>query len=928
MLSHLKRRVAQLTVLMLAAMTLALVPASPAVAAVKVPLANAQYSACPASASIPSAGFTDTTSTDVDCVAYYGITTGTTATTYSPTESVTRWQMALFLTRAAVPAGVTLGAGTDDGTFTDVSGKSAEIITAIYQIKDLGITIGTTATTFSPDDNVTREEMALFINRFLAKATLGPGGANDSLTTDDGLMVTNVGAADTTTNYTDIGTGTTYEGRNAITNLWHMGITDDPSSTSTVYSTTYSPASDMTRAAMATFLTEALAHTNARPKGVSLQSSAWDATGETAVTTQGSQTPTLSASYRDDDFGFAAGTPIDVFYWQNSTAEGNTDFLATGLCNTTYTVAASNSVTECYVDAGDLDTDAYGNTVPTVAAYTAGKTTDYWAWTAADATSYDNDLHAADASKITLVASKDATDFSVTTDISAAATTSAEEDAADATIYPHVVKFGTDVVVSFDATVHTASTNTDAATNHKSLAITVQHERWVTDSGNTLVYADEAKIIDSTSIIWTDASGDASFTITSPTDLSSTVANDEVTDKVTITSSSLDFYDGNVLGTGSYNNWGLNSSTGASTSATGSIHIQWHDDTAVFSKGVLSQSSYYGALATAGVTRTATYTAYDQYGAAFTGGEAVTFTSSSTLPSSAYQSTAAAGSDGWTTTAAHGLAVGDTVYAPTDGLLCLPSTVTLATEAMAVAIVTTSTTFQLTDADGDVVLTDNALCGTGTAGVPFARESFASSARTTGAAGTASVTWSDTEGTSGLDTISADPATATDANAAAIATSTSKYYRTQAETATTALTGTNSCDSGTMTADDWCIQTAAQTATLATLAAGETLGGTAYWDDTNDVIIGVMHYGDAGDETPVTIYMPYWYDSNDQFNYTVSGSTLTATTMATWEAFLRGYHTNGVISYPGTDTGTYGSSGLLGVDYANLSTGISYWVTE
>ena len=39
----------------------------------------AAYSACP-SGVIPAAGFTDTTSTDVDCIKYYGITKGTTDT--------------------------------------------------------------------------------------------------------------------------------------------------------------------------------------------------------------------------------------------------------------------------------------------------------------------------------------------------------------------------------------------------------------------------------------------------------------------------------------------------------------------------------------------------------------------------------------------------------------------------------------------------------------------------------------------------------------------------------------------------------------------------------------------------------------------------------------------------------------------------------
>ncbi len=930
MLSRLKRRVALLSALVLAATTLALVPASPASAAVKVPLAMAQFSACPTSASIPSAGFTDTTSTDVDCIAYYGITTGTTATTYSPTESVTRWQMALYLTRAAGPAGVTLGAGTDDGTFTDISGKSDEIKTAIMQIKDLGITIGTTATTYSPDDNVSREEMALFINRFLAKATLGPGGANDSVADNDGLMAATVGSASTTTNYTDIGTGTTYEGRNAITNLWHMGITDDPSSTSTVYSTTYSPAADMTRSSMATFMVAALAHTNARPKGVALQSSLWDSTGQTEVTAQGAATPTLSASYRADDFTAAAGTPIDVFYWTNSTAEGNTDFLATGLCSTTYTNPASNAVTECYIDAGDVDTDANGNTVPTVPAHAAGSTTDYWAWTAADATSYDNDVHASDASKITIASNYDATDFSVTTDIPSSALTSEEADAGGVAIYPHVVKFGTDVTISFDATWYYPTTVVDYATNHKSLPITVRHERWVTDSGAATVYADNALIIDATSIIYTDASGDASFTISSPTDLSTTVGNDEVTDKITVTSGTLDFYDGNVLGQGSYNNWGFSAANGSSTSATGSIHIQWHDDAPAMASGALTQSSYYGALATAGVTRTATYTAYDQYGAAWTGGEAVVFSSSSTLPSMALglSANSGLGGDTWTTTTAHGLAVGDVVYAQTDQTSCIPNDpdavdIQLVTEAMTVALVTTSTTFSLTG-DSAAVLTE-ADCSAEGAGVDFVVDSFADSARTTGAAGTASVTWSDTEGTSGLDTITVNPGTVSDPNGNTIGSSTSKYYRTLAETATTSLATTgNSCDAADQTADDWCAATTQATsvtsATDTDIDADTMAGGTAFWDDTANVLIAIIHYGDLGEEEPITVYMPYWYDDNDQFAYDA-----TASTMAAWEGQLRAFHTNGVTSYPAT---AVGAGGLSGVDYENLSTGISIFKTD
>ena len=83
--------------------------------------------------------------------------------------------MALFLTRTAKLAEVSLGTGADQG-FTDIAGKSSEIQTGINQIRQLGVSVGKTATTFAPDDNVTREEMALFVSRLFQKAAAGPGG--------------------------------------------------------------------------------------------------------------------------------------------------------------------------------------------------------------------------------------------------------------------------------------------------------------------------------------------------------------------------------------------------------------------------------------------------------------------------------------------------------------------------------------------------------------------------------------------------------------------------------------------------------------------------------------------------------------------------------------------------------------------------------
>ena len=129
MLSHMKRRLGVIAaVAVLAALTPALSTSVASAVPATTPTAAADVttlSACPTNASIPSAGFTDTTSTDVDCIKYYGITQGVTATAYDPTASVPRWQMALFLTRMVVPAGATLPSGGDQG-FTDIGGKSTE----------------------------------------------------------------------------------------------------------------------------------------------------------------------------------------------------------------------------------------------------------------------------------------------------------------------------------------------------------------------------------------------------------------------------------------------------------------------------------------------------------------------------------------------------------------------------------------------------------------------------------------------------------------------------------------------------------------------------------------------------------------------------------------------------------------------------------
>ena len=132
--------------------------------------------------------------------------------------------MALFLTRMGSKAGSTLGDGSDQG-FTDIGGYSAEIQTAINQLKQLGVTTGTTATTYSPADDVTREQMALFLDRLLKKATLGPGGNEEFVSGTSGAK--EIKSLDEDHNFTDLLTGTDstilMESLAALKSLFNLG---------------------------------------------------------------------------------------------------------------------------------------------------------------------------------------------------------------------------------------------------------------------------------------------------------------------------------------------------------------------------------------------------------------------------------------------------------------------------------------------------------------------------------------------------------------------------------------------------------------------------------------------------------------------------------------------------------------------------------
>lgn len=152
-----------------------------------------------------------------------GITNGTTDTTFSPNEGCTRGQMVTFLWRAAgspEPTGKT-------NPFTDVKADAYYYKALLWAIEN-GITMGTTDTTFSPDEICARGQMAAFLYRS-AKSPAVTGS----------------------TSFTDVETDAYY--RDAVAWAFQQGITKGATDT------TFAPDETCTRGQMVTFLYRYLA---------------------------------------------------------------------------------------------------------------------------------------------------------------------------------------------------------------------------------------------------------------------------------------------------------------------------------------------------------------------------------------------------------------------------------------------------------------------------------------------------------------------------------------------------------------------------------------------------------------------------------------------------------------------------------------------
>ncbi len=164
--------------------TLSGVPPRPPVAARSI------GRACP-DGSVPSAGFTDVTANSVhrlavDCMAWWEVTAGVTATTYGPGRTVTRGQMASFLARLLDAVGATLPSDPDDA-FLDDDASPHEA--AINSLAAIGVVQGVAPGRFEPAGDVDRAQAAALVGRVLRHLDVPLEGAPADAFADDQTSV-------------------------------------------------------------------------------------------------------------------------------------------------------------------------------------------------------------------------------------------------------------------------------------------------------------------------------------------------------------------------------------------------------------------------------------------------------------------------------------------------------------------------------------------------------------------------------------------------------------------------------------------------------------------------------------------------------------------------------------------------------------------
>ena len=259
----------------------------------------------------------------INCLAYYGVTVGDGDGTFGPSRDVSRFEMVEFMERSARIAGA----------------DPADVV------EDF-------ATTGS--DPVNRADMALLIARLLASATGNDSRVNVVLESDGTFTV---GGTEPDDAFIDSRRSQPIAKDSAAGALFELGVAQGTGGGN------FSPEASVTRGEMAAFITRALAHTTARPKGVSIQQYL---PGEVTV------------SVRNEVFAPVVNAAIDVF--SIASPDASRAFRSDGSCSSL--VNDESGSRSCVIDVLDPVTGPGGDFTIGLGPTDEQELT-VWAWTGA-----------------------------------------------------------------------------------------------------------------------------------------------------------------------------------------------------------------------------------------------------------------------------------------------------------------------------------------------------------------------------------------------------------------------------------------------------------------------------------------------------------------------------------------------------------------
>ena len=274
------------------------------------------------------------------------------------------------VTRAEMAVFIARAAGLADvslssgsGGFSDIGDVWQEAQDAINGLAASGMIPKGGA--YRPDDAITRGEMATFLVGLLAKAA-----PNVTVTSAGAILLGTGGQAAAADDYFADARASVPAGNDAeISAIYELGITKGASAaavqddTKTPIDFNYEPFGTVNRGEMAAFITRALAHTSVRPAGVSAQVDGSD----------------VVVSARDDDFQPDAGVVVDVFYTDTSGVD--LAFRANGSCGEVSGFTGFG-MHVCEIESSDLVTGGDGDARVTLpSGHPAVGGTTVWAWT-------------------------------------------------------------------------------------------------------------------------------------------------------------------------------------------------------------------------------------------------------------------------------------------------------------------------------------------------------------------------------------------------------------------------------------------------------------------------------------------------------------------------------------------------------------------